>query len=258
MREPPEPRRTFIDSRASYRRLLKSLPLSEFFVERGPVAEGQRALAVVLDSGHERDAQRALEDHPRLLIHNLCTQIGWVVPQKRLGSEYVTDFLIAERLSPGFYWQAVELESPKAPMFTKSGDPSRQLTHAIRQVQDWRTWIASNQAYASRSRRENGLGLEEISPNLPGLILIGRRHAVDPATNALRRQMMSDLRIEIRTFDSLLDDARSLPLYAKFSDLALESGFRLGAPANKPLQRLWSPQGHRRKIAVPARRRPDR
>ena len=27
---------------------------------------------------------------------------------------------------------------------------------------------------------------------------------------------------------------------------------------NKPLQRIWSPQGHRRRIAAPAWRRPDR
>lgn len=235
MKEPPKSRLRFIDSKADYKRFLKSMPLSEFFVERGSVAEGQRALASVLDSGHERDVQRVLEEHPRLLAQNLCSQMGWVIPQKRLGSEYVTDFLIAERLSPGFYWQAVEIESPKAPLFTKSGNPSRQLTHAIRQVQDWRTWIASNQAYASRPRKENGLGLREISPNLPGLILIGRRHATDPATNPLRRQMMTDLRIEIRTLDSLLDNAQSLPLYMKFGDRALESGFESATPPNKAL-----------------------
>lgn len=105
-------------------------------------------------------------------------------------------------------------------MFTKTGDPSRQLTHAIRQIQDWRAWVASNQAYASRTRRDNGLGLQDISPNLPGLILIGRRQATDPGTNTLRRQMMADLRIEIRTFDSLLDQEQAVPIYVRFGDRA--------------------------------------
>jgi hypothetical protein len=251
MKEPPKTRRRFTDSRGNYRRYIKSLPLSEFFVERGSVAEGQRALAKVLDSAHERHVQRVVEEYPRLLTQHLCTQMGWVVPQKRLGSEHVTDFLIAEQLSPGIYWQAVELESPKSPLFTKSGDPSRQLTHAIRQIQDWRIWIASNQAYASRSRKDNGLGLQEISPNLPGLILIGRRQQTDPATNARRRQMMADLRIQIRTFDSLLDslpdNVHRLPLYVKFGDRALERGYEM-APPMTPLKRSV---GRRRSPAAP-------
>lgn len=199
---------------------LKTLPLREFFVDRGSAAEGRRALARILDAAGERDLQRVIEQHPRLLVHNLSAQMGWVIPQKRLGSEHVTDFLIAEKLSPGFYWQAVEIESPKAPLFTKSGDPSRQLTHAIRQIHDWRAWITSNQAYASRPKGESGLGLQDISPRLPGLILIGRRGATNPATNARRREMMADLRIEIRTYDSLLDDDETMPLYVRFGDRA--------------------------------------
>jgi len=47
--------------------------------------------------------------------------------------------------------------------------------------------------------------------------------------------MMTDLRIEIRTLDSLLDNAQSLPLYMKFGDRALESGFESATPPNKAL-----------------------
>jgi hypothetical protein len=156
----------------------------------------------------ERDMQRFLEEHPIHLILHLGGGHGrWVIPQKKLGSEYVTDFVIGQKHSGGFEWEAVELESPSVPMFTKAGDPSRQLIHAIRQIQDWRRWLGHNQNYAAHLRRKDGLGLTEIRCDLPGLILIGRRDAVDPKTNGLRQQMAKENAIKIHTYDFLIDNS---------------------------------------------------
>jgi len=49
-------------------------------------------------------------------------------------SEHVADFVIGEKHSFGFEWQAVELENPLRPMFNKNGDPSQYLNHAIHQI----------------------------------------------------------------------------------------------------------------------------
>lgn len=179
--------------------------LPDFFVCGGPLATGKRVLSRVLATGKELDVQRVLQQYPDLLVQDLLCGMGWVIPQKRLGSQFVTDFLVGEDSSAGRFWKAIELESPRVPMFTKAGDPSRLLVHAIRQIQDWRAWLVSNQAYASRPRLEHGLGLVDISPQLPGRILIGRRHLTNSGTSLLRRQMSADLRIEIRSYDSLLD-----------------------------------------------------
>jgi hypothetical protein len=150
----------------------------------------------------ERELQAFCESHPNLLIEHLGGGHGrWVVPQKRLGSEFVTDFVIGERHSFGFQWQAVELESPLAPLFTKKGDFSADLTHAIRQITDWRTWIKRNQDYASRRREAQGLGLIDIDSTVRGLILIGRERDLDPTTNDRRRQLVQDLQIDIHTYD---------------------------------------------------------
>jgi len=209
--------RAFTISTATRTEWLASLPLQEFLVDNGPLDEARRELASAL-KGSERDVQRVVEANPRLLASRLTAGWGWVVPQKRLGAEFVTDFLIAEQLSPGYYWQAIELESPRAAMFTRGGDPARYLVHAIRQIEDWRAWLSNNQSYAARSPDQNGLGLLQISPNLPGLILIGRRKDVATSTHARRRQMREDLRIEIRSYDSLLDPPEPGPLYARFGD----------------------------------------
>lgn len=72
-------------------------------------------------------------------------------------------------------------------MFNKSGDPSRYLWHAIRQIIDWRVWLEFNRDYAARSPDDGGLGLADISPSVPGLILIGRRGRSDGRRKAFRR-----------------------------------------------------------------------
>jgi hypothetical protein len=113
--------------------------------------------------------------------------------------------MIGERDSMGFRWQAVELESPLAKMFTKSGNPSAPLTHAIKQIQDWRMWLAVNQNYAARDRNHDGLGLTDIHSEVHGLILMGRRATESDETGRLRRQMGRDAKIEIHTFDYLLE-----------------------------------------------------
>ncbi|MCB9915236.1 MAG: DUF4263 domain-containing protein [Planctomycetes bacterium] len=194
--------------RVSREEIVKDDPLGEFHVWWDDVSAGhvERFKRALDNATREADLQRALEAEPMLLVQNLTGGHGrWVIPLQRLGAEYVTDFVVGQKDSMGFSWTAIELESPLVPMFTKQGDPSHQLTHAIRQVQDWRTWLKTNQNYAARSRAENGLGLTHISPSLEGLILIGRRVALDEATNPRRRQMCEDLNIQIHTYDWLVE-----------------------------------------------------
>lgn len=191
----------------AFEELWRNDPLRDFFSRWDHVTPDElTALASALDgSTREEDIQQFLQLNPQFLIQHLGGGHGrWVLPKQKLGAEHVTDFLIAERHSFGFEWQAVELESPLRPMFNKNGDPSQYLNHAIRQITDWRAWLKSNQAYASRPKTDGGLGLTDIDANVKGLILIGRRTAIDPETNARRRQLVQDLNIEIHSFDYLL------------------------------------------------------
>jgi len=187
--------------------MLAEDPLRDFFTWWDRVDEEDRdALKATLDGAKkEEEVQQFLQTNPKLIIQHLGGGHGrYVIPKARLGSEYVTDFLIAERHSVGFEWQAVELESPLRPMFNRNGDPSQYLNHALRQITDWRAWLKTNQAYASRSRDEGGLGLTDIDTNVKGLILIDRRANVDSSTTARRRQMVQDMNIEIHSYDYLL------------------------------------------------------
>jgi Domain of unknown function (DUF4263) len=83
----------------------------------------------------EREVQSVLEEYPILLARALGGGHGrWVIPQKRLGAECVPDFIIGARSSLGYEWTLVELESPRGRMFKRNGDPSKELSHAIRQI----------------------------------------------------------------------------------------------------------------------------
>ena len=61
----------------------------------------------VLDAADdEKPPQRHLASNPLLLVQHLRGGHGrWVWSQKRLGSEYVPDFVIGEKSSGGFEWQ---------------------------------------------------------------------------------------------------------------------------------------------------------
>jgi hypothetical protein len=185
----------------------EGVPLREFFVWWMDLsAHDFRDLRKCLArADREEDMQRFLTNHPNLLAAQLAGGHGrWVIPKKRLGAEHIPDFVVGERSSAGFEWFAVELKSPKAKMFTKAGDPTHQLTHAMRQIDDWRAWLQTNQNYAARPQGEGGLGLTDISASLDGLILIGRPNDTDEATHSRRREMFRRSRIKIHSYDWLL------------------------------------------------------
>jgi hypothetical protein len=158
----------------------------------------------------EPAVQSVLEEHPVLLARALGGGHGrWVIPQRALGAEHVPDFIIGQKSSLGYEWTLVELESPGRRMFNRNGDPIKALTHAIRQIVDWRSWLTVNLNYARRSGNANGLGICDIDPDSPGLILLGRREATE-ATRDRRRQYARELNIRIHSIDWLFHNGEAL------------------------------------------------
>jgi Shedu protein SduA, C-terminal len=170
---------------------------------RDEVTAFKSALEAARDEG---DMQRVLEAHPCILIQHLTVgRRAWIIPKKRLGSEYETDFMIAQKASDGFVWHAVELERPQAKLFNRNGDPSYALNHALRQINDWRDWLSRNLDYAARPCERSGLGLIDIHPELEGLIIMGRDAQFDRRATAARRQRLERVnRVKIETYDWLL------------------------------------------------------
>ena len=151
-----------------------------------------------------------LDANLKFLIQVLGSGHGrYQLSKKRLGAEFVPDFLVAAMSSIDIEWHAVEIESPRASADRRDGLPAEALNHAIAQIRDWRKWLMDNIDYARRPREQNGLGLVGIDSRVPGLILIGRRHAYPERFNEFRRQMIDQERIVIHSYDWLVDVAIS-------------------------------------------------
>lgn len=145
----------------------------------------------------EEEYQQFLAQRP-VLLDPLAAK---VVPQHRLGAEFVADYVIA---SLADRHTVVEIEKPQDPVFTAGGNYSSQLTHALRQVLDSQDWIEHNIAYA----RER---LPKIaSPS--GLVVIGRSTGWTDAEHRRLRRLNISLggRVRIATYDDILQDGERL------------------------------------------------
>ncbi len=180
-------------------------PLGDSFIEWDDVynADVPDLEAALARATSERDMQAYLEDNPFLLIQHLGGGHGrYVLPQLRLGSERVADFVLCERDSLGFHWTLVEIESPHAPRGKATGEPTAELNHAINQIQDWRRWLTENVAYARSQLR-----LKDIDSTAAGLVIMGRRgDGVDPRR---LKQALAQNNIEVHSYDWLIDTLRS-------------------------------------------------
>jgi len=117
-----------------------------------------------------------------------------------LGPTYETDFVTYFDKSLGRYWLLIELEAPSRPLFTTSGDPSRYLTHAIRQITDWQVWIRDNNAYARTFMTD------VVDPI--GVVVIGRRSSLSPDNKRRLREMLrQNPMLEVMTYDRLIENA---------------------------------------------------
>lgn len=212
-------------------------PLSEFFVPWTEISiEEIAAFNVALAAApNEAAMQEFLQENPRFLFQHLTAGRGyWVIPHKHLGAEHETDFLIAESDAGQLTWHAVEIERPQAPLFTAKGDPSAALTHALRQISDWRNWLSHNRDYASRSREHSGLGLANIDPELEGLVIMGRETKTNALTEQLRRRLMRENRVRIYTYDWLARRAQERLQVVSFRGSFIEQLLQNGQSRDSP------------------------
>jgi hypothetical protein len=122
----------------------------------------------------------------------------------RLGSEFEIDFVCFDTGSYGPEWRLIEIEAPSKRLFTKSGQPSAQLLHAIQQVRDWNSWINENLSYARKLMPQVDYPL--------GYIFLGRWAELSQSNQKKLRRLAYDNRhlLKIHTLDHLQGMARSV------------------------------------------------
>lgn len=152
--------------------------------------------ALVALAADESAYQGFLEEHP-VFLDPLAAE---VLNRKRLGLEFVTDFVVRRHDNR---YVVVEIEKPQDRLFTARGDFTAGFTHAVGQVLDFQGWIASNVAYA----RTHLPFVEDPA----GLVIMGARAELnDDRKTKLRRWTTNSRHIELLTYDDLVNRARSL------------------------------------------------
>ena len=190
--------------------MAKAAALSDYEVTDTPTTvEIDEFEQVISLAGDERPIQQFLENHPYMLTALLGERTRYCVTQPRLGSEYVPDFLIAGVDSLGIRWVLVELETPRSGLYLKDGRQfDKNVRKAISQINDWRHWLSENLHYARAVKPSEGLGLVDIRPNSPAIVMVGRRSKLNAVNEAARHKEAEPNGINVQTYDRLLDRLR--------------------------------------------------
>jgi hypothetical protein len=166
------------------------------------VAREIRQFQALLDA---RAAETAVHAFLATHLHfwNGLLRIGNNLYSKvRLGAEYEVDFIFCDPSSSGAEWHLIEIEAPAMRLFTRRGDPSRELTRSLTQVRDWQRWIERNIAYA-----------RQLLPGIDhpmGHVFMGRRGELLDARSRERLRAINvqyRAHVQVHTLDRFVDMA---------------------------------------------------
>jgi hypothetical protein len=122
------------------------------------------------------------------------------------------------------------VESHKKELFSK-GEQSPTLRHALKQLEDWDIWVGKNESYlrqqlanvlkkfnapafcsnaALHSKAETEIRDPKTNVNYHYKALIGRRDSLDQNDQERRFSIWRKGKIEVVTFDRLIDSARRI------------------------------------------------
>lgn len=124
------------------------------------------------------------------------------IPKKKLGEDFVTDFVLVATTTQGPTYILVEIERASHPVLTKDLTLSGSVNHALKQIRDWDVWLEKNKAY--------------IQNKLPGfetptyMVIIGRGHLLSDDEKAYLRSYNRDFKhTTLLTYDDVLSRFRS-------------------------------------------------
>lgn len=200
--------------------------MSDYLEEERQRKEKFRVLATKYEealqkSQTEEDMHAFLKANPNLILWSLNdgARPYELVSKFPLGNDYVTDFVIfgTRSFSYPFHCILIELESPNARQFTKSGVYSKTLNQALKQVNDWVSWVHQHNDEFCLSLATKltvpipkDLSIKLRTAYLSYKIVIGRRQFLtkkDKETiSAFYNQHHGSL--EIATYDRILDKIR--------------------------------------------------
>ena len=152
-------------------------------------------------SGKEEKVHQFLKNNS--VIIGLTSTIE-PISKFKLGSDYVTDFVIRE--IPDCY-VFIEIERPDMRLFKKTTPPerTREFNHAIQQIENWKAWIGRYH-YSIADK------LPGISPTPFFWVIAGRRTKLSAEEKKRLAEINEQYRTvcKIFTYDDLIDRVKAV------------------------------------------------
>lgn len=96
----------------------------------------------------ERDISSFLKKNPDLVYWTFCRtggHVNYVFSEFTIGNQFKADLVVLHTHSGGFEAHFIELEPVRDTIFNKNNTPSKKLAIAIRQIDDWKEYIKTNE-----------------------------------------------------------------------------------------------------------------
>jgi hypothetical protein len=205
-----------LSARIEFPNLAKLTQLRRYEVETALTLEIVEALqTVVATAQDERPIQEFIETHPQTLAALLGGRDRFVLPRRSLAGKYVPDFLACDTDSLGLRWLLVELETPQSSItLLTQNELDASARRGVTQVREWREWLQNNLDMARRPVEQDGLGLPDIRPRSEGLVLVGRRSALNDNAGIVRQAYREDGCVRIHTYDWLVESLFGILAFA--------------------------------------------
>lgn len=145
------------------------------------------------------------KDTSEPLLQNFLQKNYWIwgfeyteaISKRQLGGKYEIDFLL-KRIDGR--WEIVEIERSNLRLFTKNLDPTKELSHAIRQVRDYQSFCMRNYSYLSSEDK-----LDIFVPK--GYVIMGNTLS-ESEEKKLDELNKSQPSVEVHTYEYLLKRAK--------------------------------------------------
>lgn len=181
--------------------------------------ESEDFLSVVDSAKKENDAQKYIKNNNKWFIpgsifrnYDFGNHCAFIVPEQKLGAEYIADYMLLGKNSIGFQIILVEFEDVNVKYkISTSNTESGPVRKGLTQIKDWKRWMDSNREYFLKS-----CGLEHLKENIPSwgihyCLVVSRRKLMDDASNAMRGQTQHETPgLTIITYDRLVDKIKLL------------------------------------------------
>lgn len=97
----------------------------------------------LLNEGIKEEAMQVFLKENSFVLHPSAD----CIPKKKLGEDFVTDFVLVATTTQGPTYVLVEIERASHPVLTKDLSLSAPVSHALKQIRDWDVWLEKNKAY---------------------------------------------------------------------------------------------------------------